>query len=247
MNNRKSHNSILFLTTLGVYLGLVLVGATPVLGHAATTRNFEIQDEIEVKDDFDNKPGPSDDLEKDAKAVDNLKIAEAITAFITDLKQLQSIGKVDPGEDLVFSHKLWLEEFGSTYTSSKNSDISNPWLETAIGELISKAGHWDTTSISDWLSVGCEGHNCRKSSIDVASNSNDFSLRFGFEKSSHVAAKVAAKRFTEVLEAKKRALRGVSQILIYETIHCIAENNQVFIVTRLPRAGLDSLLAKSAK
>ena len=29
MNTRKGQNSILILTTLGVYLGLVLVGATP--------------------------------------------------------------------------------------------------------------------------------------------------------------------------------------------------------------------------
>jgi hypothetical protein len=55
-NNRK-HNSIIFLTTLGVYLGLVLVGgATPqVFAHGALTRNFELSDEIEYSDDLDNK------------------------------------------------------------------------------------------------------------------------------------------------------------------------------------------------
>jgi hypothetical protein len=48
----------LFLTTLGVYLGLLVVGgaAPQVLAHSATTRNFEITDEIEVKDDLDKKP-----------------------------------------------------------------------------------------------------------------------------------------------------------------------------------------------
>jgi len=58
LSNRKSQNSILFLTTLGVYLGLLVVGGTApqVLAHSATTRNFEISDETEVKDDLDKKP-----------------------------------------------------------------------------------------------------------------------------------------------------------------------------------------------
>ncbi len=58
MNNRKANNSILVLATLGVYLGLVLVGATPqVLAQAAMARQFNVKDEIEVKDDLDKKPG----------------------------------------------------------------------------------------------------------------------------------------------------------------------------------------------
>lgn len=64
MNAKKNNNSILFLTTLGVYLGLVLVGATPVLGHAALTRNFELQDEIEVRDDLDKKPDEEKAIEE---------------------------------------------------------------------------------------------------------------------------------------------------------------------------------------
>jgi len=36
---RRNHNSILILTTLGVYLGLVLVGATPQL-RAQTAKGF---------------------------------------------------------------------------------------------------------------------------------------------------------------------------------------------------------------
>ena len=57
MTTRK-HNSIIFLTTLGVYLGLVLVGApTPqVFAHGALTRTFELTDEIEAKDDLDKNP-----------------------------------------------------------------------------------------------------------------------------------------------------------------------------------------------
>ena len=50
MTNNRKNNSILFLTTLGVYLGLMLVGgaAPQVFAHGALARNFELQDEIEV-------------------------------------------------------------------------------------------------------------------------------------------------------------------------------------------------------
>ena len=55
--SRKSHNSILFLTTLGVYLGLILVGATPqVLAQAATTKQFTIREEVSISDDLDKQP-----------------------------------------------------------------------------------------------------------------------------------------------------------------------------------------------
>ena len=62
MSQRNKNNSIIFLTTLSVYLGLVLVGGamSPVLAQAALTRNFDIQDEIEVKDDLDKKPKEND-------------------------------------------------------------------------------------------------------------------------------------------------------------------------------------------
>ena len=57
MKNTRNNNSVLILATLGVYLGLVLVGATPqVLAQAAMTRQFNVKDEIEFKEDLEKKP-----------------------------------------------------------------------------------------------------------------------------------------------------------------------------------------------
>ncbi len=57
MTTKRPQNSILVLATLGVYLGLVLAGATPqVLANAAMTRQFDVKDEIEYKEDLDTKP-----------------------------------------------------------------------------------------------------------------------------------------------------------------------------------------------
>jgi hypothetical protein len=75
VSTRKGQNSILFLTTLGVYLGLVLAGgASPqVFAHpAATTRNFDITDEIEFKDDLDKKPDPDTGLSELASSATSL-------------------------------------------------------------------------------------------------------------------------------------------------------------------------------
>ncbi len=57
MKNKNKNNSIIFLTTLSVYLGLVLVGApATVLAQAALTSRFEVKEKIERKDDLDKKP-----------------------------------------------------------------------------------------------------------------------------------------------------------------------------------------------
>lgn len=246
MTNRKNNSSVLFLSTLGVYLGLVLVGATPVLGHAAMARQFDIQDEIEVKDDLDKKPRTDNDLDQNAEAIESLKITEAISEFLVDIKTLESIGKVNGTEDWIFSHKVWLEEFALTNAASKNSDISNPWLETAAGQLVANAGRSTTSSVSPWL-ANCSDRNCRESSVEVSSNANEFFLKFGFIKSSPERAEATAMRFSEIFVARKVELKNSRKLPIYENTRCAAENNQVFIVTRLPRAGLESLLAKDAK
>jgi hypothetical protein len=62
----RNQNSILAVATLGVYLGLILAGATPsVLAQAATTKQFNVKDEAEYTENLDRKPAetgsPSDD------------------------------------------------------------------------------------------------------------------------------------------------------------------------------------------
>lgn len=57
--NKKNQNSILFLTTLGVYIGLLVAGSAPGVvaqQSGAMTRNFELSEEVEVKNDLDLDP-----------------------------------------------------------------------------------------------------------------------------------------------------------------------------------------------
>jgi hypothetical protein len=59
---QPTQNSIIFLAALGVYLGLLVAGASPgvISQQAALTRSFDISDEIEVTDDLDKDPEAAD-------------------------------------------------------------------------------------------------------------------------------------------------------------------------------------------
>ncbi len=243
MSNSKNYNSIVFLTTLSVYLGLVLVGAPPILAHAAMTRHFDIQNEIEVKDDLDKKPKNDNELNQDIELIKKLEIAKAINIFLDDLKKLESISKFNSKTEWNFSCKFWLEEYGTTQTSSKNCNVSNPWLETAVVQLILAAKPFDVYSISEYL-PNCNGESCRETSINVDSNANEFSLTFSFKKSTSQKAKIVAEAFNKVFITQKVALKNSVNLPIYENTKATSENNQVLIVTRLPRGSLDALLAR---
>lgn len=84
MANKKNQNSILFLTTLGVYIGMLMVGSTPgvVAQQGAMTRNFEISDEIEERDDLDTQPDPSEDELLTFEAVDAVIISSAVSTYL---------------------------------------------------------------------------------------------------------------------------------------------------------------------
>lgn len=210
------------------------------------TKQFNIKDEIQVTDDLDKKPTAPDDLDADASAIENLKIAEAIQDFISDLKKLEKIEKYDPKNDSIFSHKAWRERSDSTNTESKSSDIYNTWLETAVIQLISTAENDSVGNISDILPI-CEGRDCREFRVSVESTANDLSLSFTFTKSTQERAKANVQRFNEIFVAKKIGLKKTTILPIYENTKVTFENNQILIVTRLPRAGLDAKLATRAK
>lgn len=123
MSELKKHNSIIFLTTLSVYLGLVLVGgaSSPILAQAALTRNFDIQEEIEYKDDLDKKP--DDAILNLAKSLDSY--FEEIKVFPADLQQLDRIEKISLAfnrvdlENLNFVSRFDLTDEVSTFKSAQ--------------------------------------------------------------------------------------------------------------------------------
>src|SRR5215204_364533 len=138
MSNRKNYNSIVFLTTLSVYLGLVLVGgATPsVLAQAATTRDFNIKNEIVVEDDLDKKPDDSvsESVEQFQDALDSDFITGSILALLDDLKKLKQIEKYDGEQRFEIEYLFRRYEGLNKYKVDKLEGGGNSWLFTACGE-----------------------------------------------------------------------------------------------------------------
>lgn len=181
----KKHNSIIFLTTLSVYLSLSLLGAAPqVLAYAATTRDFDFQTEIEYKDDFDNQPDnetASATKEKSNQANKN--------SFDNSAKEVQNF-------------------VGKSFSNNLNSS-----------PLFEKDSHSFKFSLENSGGNSFLNHSFEFEAIPPVFFANDFLLNQEIWDSSH--------KFTNSA---------------YDVTQINPENNQVFIVTRLPRAAIDSLL-----
>ena len=246
MSKGKNYNSIVFLTTLSVYLGLVLVGgAIPtVLAQAALTRDFDIKNEIVFEDDLDKKP---DD--------DEIKLSGPTGGYFDDLESLI--------EDLQKLHKI--EKFDLDYDSFRfeESQIVKCNLETirnaAISSNIDKVNNrWLIPAIVD-ATYNFEGYgflgDClpndkfnKKNAVTYELKVNYDKAEFKFElsviKESPQKAKQLAEKFNQALDVYKVDDEEVIIKQIYENTTFSSENNQVFIVTRLPRGSLNTLLAE---
>lgn len=96
MDKPKNQNSVFVLATLGVYLGLLMAGAVPqVMASAALTRQFDVRDEIESSDEFDNKP---DDKRTPVSTSVQIYL-EDVEQFLTSLSRLAARGSFDPKKD----------------------------------------------------------------------------------------------------------------------------------------------------
>jgi hypothetical protein len=232
MSQRNKNNSIVFLTTLSVYLGLVLVGgATPnVLAQAALTRNFDVQEEIEIKDDLDNKPANNEIedfpaafaqlLNEVREAVRNGQISLPVqTDFIVDAQYRMS--KMCSGTRV--GTDIFDQDFSSFITSGVNRKF-----ESKINQR---------TDFED-------GKSEKSGNLRLESNHTDLTLKVSF-------TKLNAKQFAEFLNQEFSSLAISEKNLLakqlYENTEVTSENNQVFIVTRLPRGSLDELLKQDAK
>jgi len=208
----KNYNSIVFLTTLSVYLGLVLVGATPqVLAQAALTRNFDIQIEAEIKDDLDNKPENEscDQLKAKTDERDN-QFIEQYAKFISGLVKRGYWQDYEMSATLYSLSAADLEFFEEIFPSLRKTvevDEFNYELkrDKFSGKIILKP---KSTS--------------KNVSFPVVAY--PVSLNYQLCKSTDKQETVILKN-TEISHA----------------------NNQIFIVTRLPRGSIDSLLAKNVK
>ena len=241
MNTRKNYNSIVFLT---VYLGLVLVGATPqVLAQAATPRLFDIQTDIEYKDDLDKKPDEEEKIDF-AGSLENY--FDEVEDFVENLIKLHQIEKFDTDYD-----KFEVAELGfvpcnvdgdPVRTSTLSEKIDNRWLEPALRDARYSFENWDFLS------------DCLKDEKFKTGVSTSSKLKLYYDKSELKIEVSAFKSSPQKAERLAKPFDQASKIYevdeedsIVKTIHkntsFKSENNQVFIVTRLARASIDEFLA----
>ena len=229
MSNKNKHNSIVFLTTLSVYLGLVLVGGTPpILAHAALTRNFDIQNEIEIKDDLDKKPD-------DEKALtDYASSSEELFVLSTDYlaKNKKQLGGRYEFNCFV---NTGINANGSGYTVGCTGGSGMFWgAFTSPLVKLNRTFFYTTAKDSQQIKV------------NLVLSEEDFFLKTVLNQSSIEQAEQFSNFYNAGLSKVKSRRLGSTETNLYENTSISAENNQVFIVTRLPRGSLDELL-KNAK
>lgn len=244
MSSHKNYNSIVFLTTLSLYLGLVLAGgATPtVLAQAATTRNFDIKSEIVVEDDLDKKPDDKEPGDLDLDSYYN-----NVEKFFGNLKRLHEIEKFALNYDSFEVSELGFVpcnvDGDPVRVSTVIQRIDNLWLEPVITDA--------TYSFNGWKFLS----DCLKDERFKTGISQGIDLKFVYDKSElkvEISAFKSSPRRAEQLVERFNQAHKIYELddeaivikKIHENTSYKAENNQVFIVTRLPRASIDDLLAK---
>jgi len=208
----KSKNSILVLTTLGVYLSLLMVGgsAPQVFAHSATTRNFEITDEIEVKDDLDTKP---DDTIAAAEIVNSASFREFASAYAEYV--LDSYN-----DELRFGEKL-------NRACPDGCRLSNLTYFTTFTPTLEQF-----FSVSDYTqSIDWKG-DTRHQRIEIKYSPSHGELS-GLQSAFLINSTGSERPFESIIQSSN--------------VQIEPQNGHLVIVTRLPRAGLDALLAKDAK
>jgi len=248
VSNRKSQNSILFLTTLGVYLGLVFIGATPqvLAQEAATTKNFALKDEVELKDDLDKKPDDETSTLSESLGV----YLQDVEYFLATLRNLSVNGKFDVSRDTFEVAQSTLlpcvaaNKIGS-YTANTfrlTNEALRPSLER-FSKLLT-----DGYSLADCrASQQFQGQEVTHSRFTFAFGDNDFSVQVSVKKLSAADAVRAAGALALARTMLAGPANGIIRQLLLEHTSFKSENNQIFIITRLPRAGLDPLLSPDAK
>jgi hypothetical protein len=225
-----------------------MAGATPgvLANHGALTRPFDISDELELEDKLDKKP---DDERSPVTA--SVKIfLEDVEYFLSSLERLRTKGQFDPNKDSFAVTK-------NTLLPCVDSNLAGrytPIKFTSTSEQSRSAMEYFTRGMEYGYSLGDCVSNDVFNGITAANSRFDFQLD-----RTEFSVKVCVKK-----ESSQRALDLVraleSTIALYSTPHTSklrktiiesttfrAENDQVFVITRLPRGSLASLFATDAK
>lgn len=243
MTTKRSQNSVLLLATLGVYLGLVLAGATPqVLASAALSKQFNVRDEIEFRDDLDNKP----DDERSPVTTSVQIYLEDVEYFLASLGRLQSKGRFDLTKDT-------FNVAQSTLLPCIDSNLAGRYTPVKFEssrEDSRPAINWFSRGMTYGYSLGdCvansefKGVEAVDSRFDFQLDAKNFAVNVVVKKQSSQRAIDLQNELNSVLALYSTRDNSTLRKQIISNTTFKADNDQVFVVTRLPRGSLSSLLA----
>ena len=219
-----------------MYLSLLVVGgaAPQTFAHSAPTRNFELVDEIEVKDDLDNQPDGCDATRG--------AISEIQTTFLWF------------NHRSVEEYSSLVESFLEAYPEDRFSTVDLSWT-SADGErpfrkvdflgqipLDSKV----TKDLNSEITFVANGLPGKEFLVAVSRNNGETSFRFE-SKGFRYDTPLVRWLYSKALDYYRCSGSLETAELIYKNTQVVVENNNLIISTRLARGSLDPLLSNNAK
>jgi hypothetical protein len=224
LSKAKNHNSILFLTTLGLYLGLVMVsGTSPVMAQRSAVRPAT------------KIVSPSPGKNAGVSSQDDLYVL-SVVRLVEELNRLSKKGNFDWSsvlkyeiEDLAFCESddspsyLAFGDLGKAHDAVDDSAVAlarNVFIKKAelgLGDIYSHRIDYTFTLENDTLAVSAVLKDLADSPISVRG------LTAYFDKFASVSSSDRGK-------------------IVADHTEVTSQKDQIFIVTRLPRGSIDSLL-----
>lgn len=244
MSGKNKNNSIIFLTTLSVYLGLVLVGATPsVLAQVENSqRKFEVS--------------PIDLTNAEAKKFVGYGYAEKLIEFAeSTFVRIEILKITSPNEILderfyaktiTFSPCFDEEDKKLLESCYIDGDNNVEWSSAAQAGIMADISLEILDPFSD-VSKRKTEKSVFQNSIEIILDNSKYKCELVIEKSSNQKAENLANQLKLAVDNLASVSKISSLKQIYENTKVTSENNQVIIVTRLPRGSLDELLKQDAK
>jgi hypothetical protein len=250
LSHRKSHNSILVLATLGVYLGLVLVGATP-----QVLAQKRLDTAVAFKRDA-SFACPNNSLINGERAEDlapfDYDLAKRIIELYKATQVRLEFTKVDQPE-LLGTYSFFFDQIDfAPYVNKKGKLIDDDWKsDSSEWASASHAGQMvDLNSLFLNPLADCTKATERKipfASSHFEVDDNELKLELTVAKASESRAAQLATSIRALFDKRRADTEDQAIKSIYQSTEIRSEVNKLIIVTRLPRAGLDSLLANDAK
>ncbi len=249
MSKNKASNSILFLTTLSVYLGLVLVGASPsvLAQQAALSQKFEIQKEIETEDDLDKNPD-----EESLEQYLLVRLDDALNAFAGDLRELERNGKYNRKAYFSTGYSCeYCTDGSSTGTSgialvSKYEEFFDLQIKLRKKLNITISGR-DADYLPNYVGASVADGNefCKRFSIGFSLDKSEFEVDIRLTQNPQTES-ITAENLNSLFSIKALNAQNPVTKQVYTNTKAKAENQYVIVTTRLARGSLDALV-KSEK